>query len=157
MKRPPPTDAKTRKRLYSKSIVQPNGCILWTRAVRTDGYGQFAITSKWVTGAHRVALAYALGRWSAPGVLVLHSCDTPLCINPAHLREGTNADNARDRNRKRRQARGARHGRAKLTATQVFEIRIYIARGVSPTKIAAKYKVSRRSVGRIGNNQQWRQ
>ena len=156
MKRPPPTDAAALKRLYAKSSVQPNGCVLWGKAVRTDGYGQFAVTPTWVMGAHRAALAYHLGRWPAAGVLVLHSCDTPLCINPAHLREGTNADNARDRNRKRRQARGARHGRAKLTAAQVFQIRILLAQGKHAEAVAAHFNVSRRTINRIGNKQLWR-
>ena len=31
-----------------------------------------------------------------PNLILLHSCDTPLCVNPAHLSEGTPMDNKRD-------------------------------------------------------------
>lgn len=51
------------------------------------------------------------------GQLVLHECDNPRCINPQHLRLGTNADNMRDMSIK-----GRAPGR-KLTAEQVLEIR----------------------------------
>jgi hypothetical protein len=36
------------------------------------------------------------------GVMLLHSCDNPRCINPNHLRPGTAADNSKDMVRRRR-------------------------------------------------------
>ena len=46
--------------------------------------------------AHRIALSLNLGRPITPGAHVLHSCDNKWCCNPAHLREGTHAENMRD-------------------------------------------------------------
>lgn len=40
------------------------------------------------------------------GMIILHSCDNPECINPAHLSAGTPADNSNDMVKKGRQAKG---------------------------------------------------
>jgi len=55
-------------------------------------------------GAHRWALADHLGVpiASLKGKMVLHSCDSPRCIEPSHLRLGTHADNMMDKSLRRR-------------------------------------------------------
>lgn len=52
--------------------------------------------------APRVAWRAANGRWPGPKLFVCHTCDNPSCCNPAHLWEGTAADNNRDALRKGR-------------------------------------------------------
>src|SRR4030095_5152697 len=77
--------------------------------------------------AHRVA--WQLYRGEIPiGLLVLHRCDTPLCVNPDHLFLGTTRDNALDcvakgRWGKRNFPRGENHHNAKITEATVREIR----------------------------------
>lgn len=59
------------------------------------------------------------------GLHILHSCDNPMCINPKHLREGTDRDNMDDmleRNR-RPLLQGEDTSSAKLTEEQVAFIR----------------------------------
>lgn len=71
-------------------------CWDWTGARYASGYGK--VYSR-AAGryAHRLSLLLATGRPLTPGMYVLHSCDRPCCVNPAHLREGTPRENLIDR------------------------------------------------------------
>jgi hypothetical protein len=74
------------------------GCWNWTGHLRR-GYGY--IVRRWDgytthLSAHRAAYA----TWVGPipeGLMILHSCDNPRCINPAHLRPGTHQENMDDK------------------------------------------------------------
>ena len=85
------------ERFWAKTCIEPNsGCLLWTGAVKSNGYGVILLeegTRKHVY-AHRVAWFLAHGKW--PEKSICHKCDTPLCVNIEHFFEGTQADNARD-------------------------------------------------------------
>ena len=83
-----------RQYLKERSIPGPNGCIDWAGSTRTDGYGQISVDRRRM-GVHRLAFELDSGE-IPPGLLILHSCDRPICINPAHLRVGTHAENTRD-------------------------------------------------------------
>ncbi len=89
-------NARIRGRFDSKWTPEPlSGCWLWTGSERNDdGYGEL-----WVNGRMRRAHRIAFELYKSPipnGMMVLHSCDTPLCVNPAHLFLGTNSDNIKD-------------------------------------------------------------
>ncbi len=85
---------QTSKRFFEKVEPLLDGCHAWAGAVSASGYGHF-----WVEGSARTAhrVAYELsGREIPKGMFLLHKCDRPICVNPDHLRPGTNADNMRD-------------------------------------------------------------
>ena len=108
----------------------PNGCWVWTGGRDPDGYGIFSETlppgSARPTRSFRAhRYAWALTHGSAPdGKVLMHSCDNPRCVNPAHLSIGTTLDNNRDAFAKgRRRAAGEHNIKAKLTSDDVLSIR----------------------------------
>lgn len=66
---------------------------------------------------HRVAFVLNHRDLEA-GEVVMHSCDRPLCWNPAHLSAGTHQDNSDDMRAKGRQARGRPLGGVALVNAQ---------------------------------------
>lgn len=80
---------------------------------------------------------------------MLHRCDNPPCVNPAHLFLGTNQDNVDDRVSKDRTLRGMRHPQAKLTTEQIEELRRLRSTGWLQREIAAHFGVTPKCVGLI--------
>ncbi len=142
-------------------VDKSSGCWLWTGSVDKWGYGSiscrglFGEAGPRTTGAHRVAYWLALGLFDL-SLFVCHRCDTPACVNPAHLFLGTAKDNAADRNRKDRTARGERSAQARLTAANVETIRERSESGVSNKSLAAEFGICRQHVSAIIKNQRWK-
>lgn len=85
-----PNDYEVLNRFWAK-IHKTDSCWLWTAGKKIDGYGKFKIHGQCVL-AHRVSYAIHYGSFPKSN-LILHSCDNPSCVNPAHLRIGTQSDN----------------------------------------------------------------
>lgn len=85
--------------------------------------------------------------------MVIHSCDTPLCINPAHLSLGSHSDNMVDMRNKGRQARGELHPAAKLSADDVRSIRAMV--GSTCRAVGEQYSVSPMTVSLIRRRKLW--
>ena len=71
-------------------LAQP--CLIWRWALGGGGYGSLQ-----GRGAHVVAYEQTRGVAVHPGSSVLHLCHRPFCVQPAHLYEGTDKENAEDR------------------------------------------------------------
>jgi len=79
-----------------KHTEECNGCMVWTRALNTDGYPRALIEGNSNAKVHRVVYELANDK-DISGYVVRHTCDDPKCINPNHLIIGTPTDNVRDR------------------------------------------------------------
>lgn len=82
--------------LQARCQETKSGCWLWQKQKDKDGYGQFRKHAKdrWHKSHREMWLAI---KGPIPdGFGVLHTCDVPSCINPAHLYLGTQKDNVRD-------------------------------------------------------------
>jgi hypothetical protein len=94
---------------------------------------------------------------------VLHHCDNPPCVNPAHLYLGGYSENARDRSARRRgrenrpENRGEQSPRAKLTEAQVRAIVVELQRlpRRSQASIAADFGIKQAQVSRIMRREAW--
>ena len=73
---------------------QPDACWLWRGSVASNGYGRLTVRQV-DYGVHRLAYCLANGP-IPPGLLVCHSCDNRLCVNPTHLWLGDVVANNRD-------------------------------------------------------------
>jgi hypothetical protein len=82
------------ERFWSK-VAKGDECWVWTAYLDERGYGRVGFNGK-VQYAHRVAYQLEVGP-IPEGAHILHSCDNPPCVNPAHLRAGTRSDNMRDK------------------------------------------------------------
>jgi hypothetical protein len=134
-------------------------CWPWLGALTGDGYGYLGATPASVKGpkipslaAPRAAWKIATGEDVPRSISVCHTCDNPLCVNPAHLFLGTQVDNNNDRIAKGRNSRmpGQSNPAAKLTPAQVVEIRNrYAAGGVTQWGLADEYGVKQAQISRI--------
>lgn len=87
--------AKYRWRILNWTTKQPNGCWEWTKGTSKEGYGRMSFMGG-STYAHRVS--YTVMKGTIPeGLFILHSCNNPKCVNPDHLRPGTQQENVDDR------------------------------------------------------------
>lgn len=124
----------------------PDGqCWPWEGGRTGAGYGAVRVNGT-STGAHRVAWELKYGTLPLKA-MVLHSCDNPLCVNPAHLRIGTRSENACDA-----RDRG-KPGIQRLDWDDVRQIR---AGGSSDAEAAARYGLTRGHIVRIRAGRYWR-
>lgn len=128
-----------------------SGCWLWSGATNPKGYGHFFRNGR-VVLAHRASLEHHTGPLT-PGLCVCHKCDTPACVNPAHLFLGTHMDNSLDcRSKKRYRGFTGKKLTAKLTPDQVRAIR-EDCRPLST--IGRDYGVHHTTVLRVKSGRNW--
>lgn len=126
----------------------PDECWEWSKARTSEGYGKVGPYGL----AHRTAYEQAYGP-IPDGMCVMHVCDNPPCVNPAHLRLGTHQENMADRDAK---GRCKNVGGRKLTLELAREIRArYAAGGVTHPQLAAEYGLHRAHVIRVVGHKVW--
>lgn len=144
---------------FWRYVDKQGPCWLWVggpRPSKASRYGKFYNGERQVF-AHRYMYELVLGP-IPEGQVVLHSCDNGYCVNPAHLSLGTQKENMQDCARKgRRNVRGGRNPKAKLTAEQVAEIRVRLANGETHRPLAKEYGVHKTAVSFIASGRTWKE
>lgn len=131
-------DISIEDRFWGK-VQKTESCWLWTGCKHRKGYGKLHYQGV-LTYVHR--FSYELHYGSIPeGLDVLHECDNPPCVNPAHLKAGTHQDNMTDLSKRGRAPR-------LFSEDEIREIRM-LARSVSARSIARKRGVSPDTINRI--------
>jgi hypothetical protein len=122
-------------------------CWMWMGCKDKDGYGFIRIDGK-NKKAHRVAFELAKGR--EPSRHTCHTCDTPSCVNPDHLWDGSNAENTLDSCLKERR------GSSKLTFEDVRRIREASLYGADALDLASIHGVNRTQIYAIRSKRWWK-
>jgi len=137
-------------------VDKTGGCWLWIGSVDKNGYGLFRLQGKTVRVARSIyKLVNAINL--SGDQHVLHSCDNPACVNPAHLFLGTHAQNMADMAAKKRSHKptGGLNGRAVLTAELASKIREQAAAGVGEGTLSTLYGVSRGAIYHVVRRSSW--
>lgn len=120
-------------------------CVDWPFSSHERGYGFLWVDGRNRTVTHVVLERTGRPRPTAPDDHALHSCDRPSCVNPAHLRWGSNADNIDDREVRDRTHRI-------LSDADVAAIREEAGR-VTHRELAERYDVDRTTITHIVNGE----
>lgn len=145
------------ERFWEKVNVQgDDDCWEWTAASMPRGYGVFMAGHKRRAYAHRFSWEIANTAEVPEGKSVLHSCDNPPCVNPRHLRVGTNADNVADAVERHRHVAGIDHHAARLTPRKVKQIVSLYREGLRPADIARRVGVDDSAVHAVLDGSTWK-
>jgi hypothetical protein len=130
-------------------------CWFWTGNKNRDDYGVFGWGGVNVL-AHRWFYEECVGPIPRKTVL-MHTCDNPSCVNPAHLSIGTHSKNRRDTISKNRHAKGESMPTAKLTEDAVRDIRNrYAAGDANQPQLAKEYCVDQTLISHVVTGKSWR-
>ena len=146
-------EQKAKQRILALVEENENGCWIWQGATgggreRKDRYPSMHYKQK---TARATRVMYELTYGEIPkGMLVCHSCDTPLCVNPDHLFLGNQKRNMRDAAAKGRikipGLKGGDHANAKTTDDQVVDFRKQYQAGRTASSIMRETGLAKETI-----------
>lgn len=144
----------TTDQVFEKYVYHsPDGCWYWT-GYALRGYGTLTHNKK-VIRAHRLSYMHFVGEIIGDNV-IMHLCDNKLCVNPHHLKQGTQLENIKDRQAKNRMAKGSRINGSRLTDIQVMAMRDAIKSGHRIKETSEYFKIKPANCSRIVNGFYWK-
>lgn len=138
-------------------VAPDKPCVLWDRTGPNTarGYGQVQCEDGKRRRVHRLVCEFFHGPAPFTKAEVLHSCDTPACYEPSHLRWGSHQENAADMAERLRSAIGERNGNATLTANDVEYALGELALGRTQGSIASQLGVTQQAISKIKTGKRW--
>jgi hypothetical protein len=133
------------ERLLERVVFGATDCWHWCGSWNDFGYGRMSYEGK-LQWAHRLSWRAFVGEIPA-GLLVLHRCDNPGCINPDHLWLGTYGDNLRDAWAKGRHK--GRTGECRLLPEQQAEVAARNKAGERQVDLAAEFCCSQSLISSV--------
>lgn len=135
----------------------PNECWEWLPKARSGqmGYGTMRINDR-PCYAHRVSWVLHNQKQIPGGMCVLHGCDAPRCVNPSHLRVGSQGDNVKDMKARGRTLVGERNPRNILSEDQVREIVKRIEAREVRRETAKAFGISEGTIQSIAQGRIWK-
>ena len=138
--------ARTLEQRFWAMVMKTSGCWEWVGPVNDSGYGIISGNR-----AHRVSFEIHYGD-IPDGLFVCHKCDNRRCVRPDHLFLGTHSENMLDMVMKGRSGKvGEMNPQAKLSDSDVDEIKRRAESGERHRVIAADFGVSRQHVSSIAS------
>jgi hypothetical protein len=154
-----------------KHVARLGPCWMWVGGRVPRGYGTLAV-GRTMIRAHRMSWNVHVGP-IPDGLCVLHHCDNPSCVNPAHLWLGTPGENAADRESKSRNRvfsgdkhwarrrpelvpKGEARPQSRLRESDVRDIRSRRREGESLVSIARSHGLHFATVSKIALGKTWR-
>lgn len=130
-------------------------CLTWPGKPRSDGRGQVKWQGRMIT-AHRQMCILANGEPPDDKPEATHACGNGHlgCVNPRHLRWGSDKDNKADMLVHGTRVRGERQGSAKLKTGDVIAIRS-LAGLKSGGALGAQFGVQPSTIGKIIRRERW--
>ena len=141
---------------FNLNVDKSGDCWIWEAKQNGDGYGLIKIKGK-VYLTHRVA--WRIFHKEDPGaVRLLHSCNNPSCVNPVHLRKGSQAENnAQAFADGRKSCDGVLNPSAKLRKCDVLLIREMHTNGIPQREIRKRFNwVSKSTIKSVIARDSWR-
>jgi hypothetical protein len=132
---------------------ESNGCLEWTGAIHSLGYGVISVGNKQLK-AHRASLL--LCNRLRPNKFVCHRCDNRKCVNPKHLFIGTPKMNINDAILKGRFSMGESHYSTKLKIRDITAMRLLKKNGYPSHWISKLWNIGDTTVRKILKNETWK-